>query len=86
MTIDRQAKVFLVNDSNFSAFRRNGSFHYHGALQEHKAVRLTVPDSGKWHLALQPAGGTVHYSEPQILKKSTDEFIISSQPAGHFLG
>jgi Domain of unknown function (DUF1883) len=68
MNIDRQANVFLVDDVNFSAFRRGGTFNYYGALQKYRVVRLTVPRSGQWHLVLQPpAGNTVHYSEPQIL-------------------
>ena len=67
MTIDRQANVFLVDDTNFSSFRRGGTFNYYGQLQKHRGVRLTVPRTGHWHLVLQPVGGTVRYSEPQIL-------------------
>ena len=64
VTIDTQANVMLLDDSNFSAYQNGGSFSYHGGWATKSPVRLAPPRYGHWHLVIDLGGsfGTVRTS------------------------
>lgn len=55
------ANVRLMDSSNFSAYRSGRQHRYHGGLAQRSPVRLQVPNSGTWHVAVDMQGlrGTV---------------------------
>jgi len=50
------ANVRLMDGSNFSSYRSNRSHRYVGGLAERSPVRLQVPHSGSWHVAVDMQG------------------------------
>jgi hypothetical protein len=54
------ANVRLLDSSNFSRYRRGQQHRYHGGLARRSPVRIGIPSSGRWHLAvdMQGLGGT----------------------------
>ncbi|WP_201025504.1 DUF1883 domain-containing protein [Lysobacter capsici] len=58
------ANVFLVDSSNFSAYKAGRRYTYHGGHAKRSPVHLTVPRSGHWHLIVDLGGhrGTVKHS------------------------
>lgn len=59
--LDGQANVFLLDSSNFDAYRNGRSYRYYGGLAEKTPVRLMAPSRGHWHLVVDLGGyaGTV---------------------------
>ena len=55
------ANVRLLDGSNFSSYKAGRRHNYHGGLAGRSPVRLVVPSSGRWHVAvdLQGLGGSV---------------------------
>lgn len=64
VTLDGQANVMLLDDVNFSAYRRGNSFHYYGGWATRSPVRLVPPTQGRWNVVIDLGGraGTVRAS------------------------
>lgn len=64
VTLDKQANVQLLDDSNYSKYRRGETFRYYGGLAKKSPVRLQPPHAGHWHLTVDLGGysGTVRAS------------------------
>lgn len=56
VTLDSQANVKLMDESDFSSYRAGRSHHYHGGLVERSPFRLVAPHTGKWHLTIDLGG------------------------------
>ncbi len=56
VTLTSQANVMLLDDCNFSAYRRGSSFHYHGGWATGSPVRLSPPRHGHWHVVVDLGG------------------------------
>lgn len=50
------ANVRLMDSSNFSSYRNGRRHRYHGGLAKKSPVRLQVPSSGHWHVAVDMQG------------------------------
>ncbi len=50
------ANVRLLDSSNFSRYRQGQQHRYHGGLAKRSPVRIGVPSSGRWHLAVDMQG------------------------------
>ena len=64
VTLDKQANVRLLDDSNFSNYQRGDQHKYYGGLATKSPVRLSPPRAGHWHLVVDLGGyaGTVKAS------------------------
>lgn len=62
--LDKQANVRLLDDSNFSSYRRGDRHQYFGGLAEKTPARIPAPHAGHWHLVIDLGGfaGTVRAS------------------------
>jgi hypothetical protein len=56
VTIDKQANVQLMDDSNFSNYRRGQRFRYHGGLAKTSPIRLSAPHAGHWNVVIDLGG------------------------------
>jgi hypothetical protein len=56
VTLDKQANVRLLDETNFSSYRRGVRHTYHGGLAKQSPARLTVPRPGHWHLVVDLGG------------------------------
>jgi hypothetical protein len=67
--VDTAANVFLVDASNFSAYKNGRRFSYYGGQARRSPVRLAIPRSGRWYLVLDLGGypGTIRHSDARIL-------------------
>ena len=72
VTLDKQANVRLLDDSNYSMYRRGEQHRYYGGLATRSPVRLTPPRAGHWHLVVDLGGyaGTVKASVRTIKGES----------------
>ncbi len=52
VTLDHAANVQLLDDPNFSNYRRDRSFSYIGGYYRRSPVILKPPHSGHWHVAV----------------------------------
>lgn len=50
------ANVRLLDSSNFQRYRRGDKHRYHGGLAKQSPVRLRIPHSGSWHVAIDMQG------------------------------
>lgn len=64
VTLDKQANVRLMDDSNFSRYKRGEKHTYYGGLAETTPVRLSPPHQGHWNVVIDLGGygGTVRSS------------------------
>ena len=64
VTLDKQANVRLLDDSNYGLYRRGQPHTYYGGLAKASPVRLAPPRPGRWHLVVDLGGyaGTVKAS------------------------
>lgn len=64
VTLDKQANVRLLDESNFARYKRRERHTYHGGLAKESPVHLRPPHSGHWHVVVDLGGyaGTVHAS------------------------
>jgi hypothetical protein len=64
VTLDKQANVRLLDDSNFRSYQRGARHTYYGGLTKMSPVRLKPPHAGQWHLVIDLGGypGTVRAS------------------------
>lgn len=56
VTLDHAANVKLMDSSNFSNYRSGNQHRYYGGHATRSPVRLSVPHSGHWHLAVDLGG------------------------------
>lgn len=54
--IGNAANVFLVDSSNFQAYRSGRNYRYYGGLARQSPVQLTVPHSGHWYAVVTLGG------------------------------
>jgi hypothetical protein len=64
VSLDKQANVLMLDDTNFSNYRRGGRYSYFGGLAKQSPVRLSPPHQGRWHVVVDVGGyaGTVRAS------------------------
>jgi hypothetical protein len=64
VTLDKQANVQLMDDANFSNYKRGQRFTYYGGRATTSPARVRPPRAGRWHLAIDLGGhsGTVRAS------------------------
>lgn len=79
------ANVRLMDSTNFSSYRNGRRHRYQGGLAQRSPVRLQIPHSGHWHVAvdMQGLGGNVR-SSARILPKALPpirEAPLSSVPS-----
>lgn len=48
VSLSAAAKVFLVDNANYSSFKSGRDFRYFGGLAKQTPVPLTVPSNGHW--------------------------------------
>jgi hypothetical protein len=58
VTLDGQANVILLDDLNFSHYRKGEFYRYYGGLAKHSPTRLVPPRLGKWHVVVDLGGYT----------------------------
>jgi hypothetical protein len=56
ITLDKQANVRLLDDSNFSNYKRGAQHRYYGGLVTTSPFRLPAPQAGQWHLVIDLGG------------------------------
>jgi hypothetical protein len=68
VTLDQQANVRLLDDSNFSRYQSGQQHTYYGGMAKVSPVHLRPPHSGHWHLVIDLGGyaGTVSASATVI--------------------
>jgi len=64
VTLDKQANVLLLDETNYSQYRRGGRYKYFGGLAKQSPIRLAPPHAGRWNLVIDLGGypGTVRAS------------------------
>lgn len=64
VTLDKQANVRLLDDANFSNYKRGARHTYFGGLAKQSPARIAAPHAGHWHLVIDLGGyaGTVRAS------------------------
>jgi hypothetical protein len=60
VSLDGQANVLLVDDSNFAAYKRGASFQYFGGWATRSPVRLTPPHENHWNVIVDLGGANGH--------------------------
>lgn len=79
------ANVRLMDSSNFSSYRRGGRHQFIGGRAVRSPVRLQVPRTGHWHVAvdLQGVGGRVNSSARVLpgMLPAISEAPLSSAPS-----
>lgn len=50
------ANVRLMDNSNFSAYKRGRQHRYHGGLAKRSPIQLKIPRHGHWHVAVDMQG------------------------------
>ena len=56
VTLDKQANVKLLDDINFSRYKRGGRHTFHGGFAQKSPIRLKPPRAGHWHLVIDLGG------------------------------
>ncbi len=56
VTLSSGANVRLMDSSNFSSYRNGRQHRYHGGLATKSPLRLPIPSSGNWHVAVDMQG------------------------------
>jgi hypothetical protein len=64
VTLDAQANVMLLDESNFVAYRNGRTFSYFGGWATSSPIQLVPPRVGRWHVVVDLGGctGTVRAS------------------------
>ena len=58
VTLDKQANVMLLDDSNFAAYRQGQAFSYYGGWMARSPVRLVPPHGGHWNVVVDLGGNS----------------------------
>lgn len=56
VTLDSQANVLLLDDSNFQNYRAGRAYSYFGGLAKRSPVVIRAPRSARWHLVVDLGG------------------------------
>lgn len=56
VTLTSGANVRLMNSSNFSSYKNGRQHRYIGGLARKSPLRLQIPNSGHWHVAVDMQG------------------------------
>lgn len=56
VTLDKQANVQLLDDSNFSRYRNGDRFEYRGGSVKRSPFHISPPFRGRWHLVVDTGG------------------------------
>ena len=56
VTLTSGANVRLMNSSDFSSYKNGRSHRYIGGLAQRSPLRLKIPSSGHWHVAIDMQG------------------------------
>lgn len=56
VTLDKQANVKLLDDSNFRNYRDQRQYKYFGGLAKASPVQISPPRAGRWHLIVDLGG------------------------------
>lgn len=56
VTLDTAANVKLMDSSDFSSYRNWRGHNYFGGYVTRSPYRVSVPNSGHWHLAIDLGG------------------------------
>lgn len=56
VTLTSGANVRLMNSSNFSSYKNGRKHQYIGGLAKRSPLRLQIPNSGHWHVAIDMQG------------------------------
>jgi hypothetical protein len=56
VTLDKQANVRILDDSNFHAYRRGQRHRYQGGLVKRSPIVLRPPSPGRWHVVVDLGG------------------------------
>jgi hypothetical protein len=56
ITLDKQANVRLLDDANFSLYKRGQRHSYYGGLAKVSPARLKAPHTGHWHVVIDLGG------------------------------
>lgn len=61
VTLDKQANVRLLDNSNYQSYQAGQQHRYYGGLAKVSPVDLRAPHQGHWHLVIDLGGyaGTV---------------------------
>jgi len=61
VSLDHQANVLLLDDTNYQNYRRGDAFRYHGGWVRKSPYRLSPPRFGRWHVVIDlgGAGGSI---------------------------
>ena len=64
VTLDKEANVRLLDDSNFLLYKSGEKHRYHGGLAKTSPIKLAAPHKGHWHVVIDLGGyaGTVRAS------------------------
>jgi hypothetical protein len=58
VAIDKQANVVLLDELNFHAYQGGGRWSGCGGWYVESPVRIAVPHSGRWNVAIDLGGGS----------------------------
>lgn len=58
VALDHAANVILLDDLNFSAFRRGGRYSYYGGYYRQTPVCIVPPRETHWHVVVHLGGYT----------------------------
>jgi hypothetical protein len=58
VTLDTQANVLLLDSSNYRTYVNGGQFRYYGGLAKTSPMRIPVPSTGHWFIAIDLGGGS----------------------------
>ena len=66
---DRQCNVMVMDDQNYSAFRRGASFRYLGGFYKRLHAAINVSGAGHWNTVIALDGGraNIKYSIDYIV-------------------
>lgn len=56
VTLDKQVNVRLLDDINFSKYKRGERHKYYGGLAKESPARLNAPHPGHWNLVIDLGG------------------------------
>ncbi len=58
VTLDGQANVMLLDETNYDHYRNSTPYRYHGGLATVSPMRLFPPHPGRWHVVVDLGGFT----------------------------
>jgi len=56
VSLDKQANVRVLDDANYSLYRRGKRFYSYGGLAKTSPISLAAPFAGHWHVVIDLGG------------------------------